>query len=140
MSKEILEVRKTPVRRKAQTAKDVTKEYLESATPGKGSITYDDGYKLKGRQAEISAAAWVYCTFGGDIRLLAESPKRDVKTPDFLRNGKKWELKGARSVNGADKSLQHAIKQIQDNPAGALSLFVPSPRTAKFFSKPLDIS
>lgn len=135
MSKEILEVRKTPVRRKAQTAKDVTKEYLESATPGKGSITYDDGYKLKGRQAEISAAAWVYCTFGGAIRLLAESPKRDVKTPDFLRNGKKWELKGARSVNGADKSLQHAIKQIQDTPGGGSFSFCPVPPHGKIFFK-----
>lgn len=111
---------KTITPRKPLTAKDVTKEYLDSATPGKGSITYDDNYKFKGHQAELSVAEWVHSTFGGDIRLLVESPERDVKTPDYLWNGKKWELKGARSINGADKSLQHAIKQIQDNPGGVI--------------------
>ena len=31
-----------------------------------------------------------------------------------------WELKGAHSINGADKLLQHAIKQIHDNPGGVI--------------------
>lgn len=31
-----------------------------------------------------------------------------------------WELKGTSSINGADKLLQHAIKQIQDNPGGVI--------------------
>ena len=65
-------------------------------------------------------SAWLYKTFGGKITLLKESPERDVKTPDYLWNGKKWELKSAHSINGADKSLQHAIKQIQDNPGGVI--------------------
>ena len=99
---------------------DVTKEYLRTATPGRGTVTYEDGYSTKNHQAEIAMSAWLYKTFGGKITLLKESPERDVKTPDYLWNGKKWELKSAHSINGADKSLQHAIKQIQDNPGGVI--------------------
>ena len=99
---------------------DVTKEYFRAATPGRGTVTYEDGYSTKNHQAEITMSEWLHRTFGGEITLLKESPERDVKTPDYLWNGKKWELKSAHSINGADKSLQHAIKQIQDNPGGVI--------------------
>ena len=114
----------TPSRRDAiinsMNGQDVTREYLRAATPGCGTVIYEDGYTTKNHQAEIAMSAWLYKTFGGKITLLKESPERDVKTPDYLWNGKKWELKSAHSINGADKSLQHAIKQIQDNPGGVI--------------------
>lgn len=99
---------------------DVTAEYLCSATPGKGAVTYEDGYQIKRHRDEIEVAEWIYCTFGGNIRLLKESVQRGVKMPDYVWNERNWELKTAHSINGADKSLQHAIKQIQDNPGGVI--------------------
>lgn len=116
---EIPEMRKTsalvPLR-----AEDVTEEYLRTATPGHGAVTYGDGYKTKGHQDEIKIARWLYQTFGGDIRLLPEAIDRGIKMPDYLWNGKKWELKGSHSISGADKRLQYAIKQIKDNPGGVI--------------------
>ncbi len=52
--------------------------------------------------------------------MLAESEIRNVKTSDYKWNHKLWELKAARSINGADKSMQKAIKQIQDDPGGVI--------------------
>lgn len=107
-------------RTKALTAKDVTREYLDAAAPGQGTVTYDDGYQIKTHRAELEMAGWLHCTFGGDIQLLKESDVKNQETPDFLWRQKMWELKGASSINGADKLLQHGIKQIQDNPGGVI--------------------
>ncbi len=120
MPKEIPDVRKASVYRKASIPKDVTEEYLTSSTPGIGNITYEDGYKVKGHQTEIAAAEWLKKTFGGDIRLLKESDIKGQTMPDFLWNQKFWELKGTATINGADKLLQHAIKQIHENPGGVI--------------------
>lgn len=99
---------------------DVTAEYLCSAIPGAGSVTYESDCKIKKHQEEIEVAQWLHRTFGGDVRLLKESELRGVKMPDYMWRGKSWELKTAHSINGADKSLQYAIKQIQDNPGGVI--------------------
>lgn len=99
---------------------DVTQEYLDKATPGKGEITYDDGYVTKNHQDEINMASWLKNTFGGDVRLLAEASSKGQTMPDYLWNEKYWELKNASSVGGADKRLQHALKQIQNNPGGVI--------------------
>jgi len=40
--------------------------------------------------------------------------------PDYQWRNKLWELKGVTSVNGADKSLQKAIKQIRKSPGGVI--------------------
>ena len=101
-------------------SENVTEEYLCSATPGEGSVTYEDGYQSRDHQDEIEMAEWICRTFGGDVRLLKESEQRGVKTPDYVWREKNWELKTAHSINGADKSLQHALKQIQDNPGGVI--------------------
>lgn len=104
----------------ALTAKDVTKMYLDSATPGQGSITYDAGYKVSGHQAEIKMAKWIHSTFGGDIKLLKEAEDDSIKRPDYLWHTALWELKGVHSISAADKRLQYAIKQIKDNPGGVI--------------------
>lgn len=97
---------------------DVTDEYLRSATPGQGEITYEDGYEEGKHKNEIKIAHILYETFGGDIKLLKESNIPNDKKPDFEWGGKLWETKGTHSINSADKSLQHALKQIQKNPGG----------------------
>lgn len=109
-----------PAPRAALTPVDVTQEYLDSATPGIGSVTYEEGYRTKGHQNEIKMAQWLLKTFGGDVKLLKESDIKGQTRPDYLWNQKLWELKGASSINGADKLLQHAIKQIQNNPGGVI--------------------
>ena len=100
---------------------DVTAEYLCSATPGRGAVTYEDGYKIKGHRDEIEIAEWIHHTFGGDVRLLKESDIKNQKRSDYLWRGKLWELKEtSSSIDRADKLLQYAIKQIQENPGGVI--------------------
>lgn len=99
---------------------DVTDEYLRSATPGQGSITFDIAYSKSKHRDEIKMADWLLSNFGGSIKLLNESSIKNQAMPDYLWNNKYWELKGAHSVNSADKLLQHAIKQIQNNPGGVI--------------------
>lgn len=118
--KEIPDVQKFSAYRKTSTPIDVTNQYLTSSTPGKGTITYEAGYKIKGHQSEIEMAKWLQRTFGGNVKLLKESDIKGQTSPDFLWNNKFWELKGTTTINGADKLLQHAIKQIQDNPGGVI--------------------
>ena len=109
-----------PIPLKVQPFQDVTTEYLNAAIPGLGSVTYEDGYRTKDHQQEINTAQWLHRTFGGDITLLKESEIKNQKMADFLWNSRLWELKNTSSINGADKSMQHAIKQIQDNPGGII--------------------
>ena len=95
---EIPEVSKSSKFRRTLTPEDVTREYLDHAVPGQGSVTLEDGYRAKGHQDEIDMAEWLHRTFGGDIRLLKESDIKNQKRPDFLWNGKAWELKGTSST------------------------------------------
>jgi len=113
-------VSRIPTPSKAQLCEDVTAEYLSTAVPGYGSVTYDKGYRVKDHQHEIDMAEWLHRTFGGNIVLLKESEIKNQKMADLLWNNKLWELKSASSINGADKLMQHAIKQIQDNPGGVI--------------------
>lgn len=106
--------------RPRHTAADVTDEYLRAATPAQGNITYDIGYNKSKHKDEIKMSDWLFKTFGGEIRLLNESNIKNQMMPDYLWNSKYWELKGAHSINGADKLLQLAIKQIQNNPGGVI--------------------
>ena len=107
-------------RKREAVAEDVTEEYLNSAVSARGTVAYEAGLRTKNHQAEIDMARWIHQMFGGDILLLRESEKDSVKRPDYLWKEKFWELKGVSSINGADKLLQYAIKQIQDNPGGVI--------------------
>ena len=97
---------------------DVTEEYIRTATPGQGEITYDDGYEIGKHSGEIKTAQWLHDTFGGDIRLLKEAKEDGVKMPDSIWREKMWEYKTARSVGAADKRLQEGLKQIREKPGG----------------------
>ena len=99
---------------------DVTEKYLADAIPGQGTITYDDGYKIKGHQSEIDMVKWLHRTFGGNITLPKESKEPGSKTPDFFWNGRSWELKGVTTLNSIDRAVREASKQIQDNPGGII--------------------
>lgn len=103
--------------------KDVTKEYVRKATPGKGSIEIGEGYNTKNHDDEIETADWIVKNFGGNIKILKESQEK--ATPDYLWNGKLWELKDTESVKQAtiDKQIKKACKQISENSGGVIYKF-----------------
>lgn len=99
---------------------DVLEEYRRRATPGNGSITYDEGYDRAHHVEEIKTAQWLHDTLGGDIVLLQETGGLFEKTPDFLWRQKGWELKSTTTEKSADSALRSALKQIADNPGGVI--------------------
>lgn len=100
--------------------KDVTKEYLDAATPAQGTITYDEGYKVKGHRAEIDMAEWLNRTFGGDIRVLKEINKENIQTPDYFWREKLWDLKTVSTEKSANSAVRHGLQQIRENPGGII--------------------
>ena len=107
-----------PAPRTALTPVDVTQEYLDTATPGKGTITYDTDFGQSHHQTEVNFAKWLHKMFGGDIHLLDEVNKDKVQTPDYIWRGKLWDLKTATTEKAADAAIRHGLKQINRNPGG----------------------
>lgn len=99
---------------------DVLEEYLRTAKPGQGSIAYDKNYNRSKHTEEIKTAQWLHDHLGGDIELLQETGGLFEKTPDFLWRGKGWELKTTTTEKSADSALRSALKQIYENPGGAI--------------------
>lgn len=107
-----------PAPRAALTTADVTQEYLDTATPGQGTITYDADFDQSRHQAEVSFSKWLHEMFGGDIHLLDEVNKDKVQTPDYIWREKLWDLKTATTEKAADAAIRHGLKQINRNPGG----------------------
>ncbi len=99
---------------------NVMPEYLRAATPGVGSITYDDGYDRERHAAEIKTAQWLHDNLGGDIVLLQEINRDKQKTPDYLWRGRLWDLKTISSAKAANSAVRHGLKQIENNPGGII--------------------
>lgn len=99
---------------------DVTEEYLKNAVPGKGTLAYATGYQIGIHGKEVEIGKWIHSTFGKDIILLQEAFECNRKTPDYVWNGKYWELKTLSSARAADSALRTAAKQIQENPGGVI--------------------
>lgn len=99
---------------------DVTEEYKNRATPGDGSLTYDDSYNSKAHKEEIAFAQWLHNKMGGDIHLLNESKEDGVKMPDYIWNNKLWDLKTISNEKAANSAVRKGINQIFDNPGGII--------------------
>lgn len=99
---------------------DVLDEYIKNATPGVGSITFEEGYKPGKHQSEIKTAQWLHETFGGDIVLLNESTVDGKKVPDYQWRGKLWDLKNTTTAKSADSAVRGGLKQIAENPGGII--------------------
>ena len=104
---------------------EVQNEYINQATPGKGTLTLDDKcikqpdyYK-----DEINFANWLHSTLGGDIQVLEEKKIKGQPDPDFLWNGKLWDLKTISSEKAANTAIQRGHKQIKSNPGGVMLNF-----------------
>ena len=70
------------------------------------------------KNGEERTAQWLHDTFGGDITLLPETNPEGQSNPDYLWNGKLWDLKAPQSLNGINKRLKHGLEQIRLNPGG----------------------
>lgn len=105
---------------------DVTDEYLENATPGVGTLSYDsectkDEVALEKYQDELDFAEWIHNTLGGDIHVNAEDDHtNNIKFPDYLWRGKLWDLKTPESENGANGRVKDGIEQIKNNCGGIM--------------------
>ncbi len=99
---------------------DVTEEYKNRATPGEGSLTYDDDYNAKAHKEEIAFAQWLHNKMGGDIHLLNESKEDGVKMPDYIWNNKLWDLKTISNEKAANSAVRKGVNQIFDNPGGII--------------------
>ena len=102
---------------------DITGRFVSSAKPGTGKITYDQGYRESRHREEIHVAEWLHDTFGGDIQVLNEKTRFKTKSPDYIWNGKMWDLKTLQTVKAIDSALRHGVKQIKNNPGGILLNF-----------------
>ena len=67
-------------------------------------------------------ANWMLGTFGGEITLLADNNPEGEANPDFLRNGKLWDLKTPRSSkeNTISQRIRHGLWQIEKKPGGVI--------------------
>ncbi|MBR0456520.1 MAG: hypothetical protein IJJ01_07595 [Firmicutes bacterium] len=106
--------------RKETRYKDVTKQYLSDATPGKGNVDYDDKYEFnKYSLNERRNAELIHRILGGDIFLINHT-NYSYMTSDYIWNDAYWELKNPESLKGIDKLVQKGLKQIAKNPGGLI--------------------
>ena len=110
---------------------DVTKEYLKNSNRKKGSLSLDEGYSKKNHKDEIAYAKWFHRVFGGDIVLLKEKNVNGVSNPDYLWNGKLWDLKSpiSNKYNTIDGRICNGLKQIDRNYGGLMIDFSASDLT-----------
>ena len=99
-----------------KTFVEVQDEYQRNATPNKGVIKFDEGFKQEDYPDEVSFAKWIHSTFGGDITVLAET--KTCKMADYLWNGKLWDLKKPSTEKAVNGLLKKGLKQIENNPGG----------------------
>lgn len=101
------------------TGKNVTEEY-KNRSNGSAKVIVPPEYKIKNHEEEISMANWIANTFGGTIELIPESQEM---TPDYIWEGKLWELKSPSTEKAVDAALRKGIKQINSNPGGIILNF-----------------
>ena len=99
---------------------DVTDEYRQAATPGVGAVTIEAGVNRKASKREIAVANWLYATFGGEITVKKDADKKGILTPDYLWNGKLWDLKTVSTEKAVDSAMRHGLHQIAPNPGGVI--------------------
>lgn len=100
--------------------KDVTEEYKHQKFPRQGKIISENGYDELMHEDEIKFAQLLHNQLGGDITLLNEANRQGVKTPDYIWNGKYWDLKTTSTAKAANSAIRHGLKQIINNPGGII--------------------
>lgn len=113
-----LQIPLTDLDKGGKNYKEVQEEYRKTSSPKHGTVTYEKGYNTEEHKNEIVFADWLYNKFGGDIKLLNEKPKEGIKMPDYIWNGKLWDLKTASTEKSANGLIRKGLKQIEPNPGG----------------------
>ena len=97
---------------------EVTKEYIDTAHPGSGEITFEPGFNKEKNQREIKTAQWVHDNLGDDIRHLKDKNKQNESSPDYLWRGKLWDQKTSSTAKSANSAVKKGVTQIKKNPGG----------------------
>ncbi|MDQ0153591.1 hypothetical protein J2S20_002312 [Moryella indoligenes] len=93
--------------------KDVTSEWLKRDT-SYGSVELYEEIDRKKQAQEIETAYWLRDMFGGDVKLLPEE-NIGKPNPDYVWNGKIWELKRVSTPRSIDNQIHKAIKQLRSD-------------------------
>ena len=99
---------------------DVTQEYIETARPGTGEISFDPEVVKEDSAEEIATAEWIRDNLGGDIRLLKQVSEEGKRNPDYLWREKLWDQKTSSTAKSANSAIQIGLKQIRENPGGVI--------------------
>jgi len=106
---------------KDKTHEDVTKEWLEKATPNSHDLVLQSYYEHNGKKYfvdgkyviydnskdELETANWLKQTLGGEIIILPRiNVPENIKTPDYLFRDEKWDLK---KISGKTKNTIDSI-------------------------------
>lgn len=100
-------------------------EFIKRSHPGRGKVTKDKG--LKGHQDEIRTAYWLLKNFGGSIRVKLEDNSKEHEghsNPDYIWNGKWWDLKKPTSKRALDTRLENGFEQLNDKEENARGGFI----------------
>lgn len=99
---------------------DVTSEYIDNATPKQGKYLKSPYFSESNNEEAVGE--WIYNKFGGDLTLLAEDNPEGTPNPDYLWNGKLWDLKYPKKLgkNNIDNLVHKGIRQIRNNPGGVI--------------------
>lgn len=100
--------------------KEITASFSEGKTPEKGNVNYEEAFVNQNNEKEN--AEWLLKTFGGNIICLSESNEDNVLNPDYLWNGKYWDLKTIKSskVSTVKKRIKKGLRQIEKGIGGVL--------------------
>lgn len=109
--------------KKYKKYEDVTKYYFSDATPGRGTISWNDDYKLSDNKNEYNIAKLIHKYLGGDIFLITKSEIEGVKSADYFWLEQLWDLKSPSSYKAIDKAVRTGLKQIAKNPGGIIINF-----------------
>lgn len=118
---EVKENRELTQKKYSELLDNIKSEYLKNNDAMVGSIVAQDDYYGKNDHTnELECARWLIKKFGGIVVLLSESRLRNKKTPDFLWDGKFWDLKtptgsGKRTIDNQFDKIKY---QIGEQPGG----------------------
>ena len=99
-----------------EKSRNMTDEHLSQ------QLRKSKGGKLGGKLLSLvgGVVAIAGIILGGNIVLLNEANNYKAMTPDYIWNGKMWDLKTASTEKSANSAVRHGLKQIQENPGGII--------------------
>ena len=101
-------------------AVDVTDEYIVNSMVNNGEIIYDDNFKKELSHEEVIVAKYIHQVLGGDIKLLWHKNYCDEGSPDYVWNGRLWELKTPSELSNVPWQTRKAISQISKTLHGTM--------------------